>query len=122
MYFGKTIPEWITEHQNDSVTLGEVVRGCEQARQCLEELLDKSLNSKRGSSDDLVAAAYFEQRLEHVYAPVDMVLSILGERYGYPENPTDKPEDDADTIDADIQAADMAADDMPDNDVLGSWE
>lgn len=91
MYFGKTIPEWITEHRNDTVTLGEIVDGCEKSRAVLEDLLQKSLAADENPGC-LPAAAYFMRKLDQVNGPVDMALSILGERYGYPDDAPDQEE------------------------------
>ena len=38
MYFGKPIPEWITEHRNDTITLGEIVDYCEKSAQISNSL------------------------------------------------------------------------------------
>ena len=86
MYFGKPIPEWITKHKDDTITLGEIVDGCEKSKEVLEDLLQKNLDKADEHPACLQAAAYFMQKIDRVNDPVDMALSILGERYGYPDD------------------------------------
>ena len=118
MYFGKPIPEWIIEHRNDTITLGEISDACEKAQASCLRLAERVL--KVGRNQDLAAYAWFMQEYLNEKKALDLALDILGERYGYPD---DVPEEDTahdddpddDHIDEDIQAAEMAAEDMPDN-------
>jgi hypothetical protein len=92
MYFGKPIPQWIIEHKDDTITLGEIVDACERSRRVLERLMQKSYeNDKDGQM--LTAYVYFADKWERCNAPVDLALSILGERYGYPDNPPEEEEE-----------------------------
>ena len=121
MYFGKPIPEWITEHRNDTITLGEISDACEKAQASCLRLAERVL--KVGRDQDLAAYAWFMQEYLNEKKALDLALNILDERYGYPDDvpeedtaPDDDPDDDH--IDEDIQAADMAAEDMPDNEEI----
>lgn len=74
IYFGKPIPEWITEHrhQNDTITLGELSDACEKG---------------------LAAYAWFMQEYMNEKKALDIAPQILGERYGYPEDPPEEGDD-----------------------------
>lgn len=87
MYFGKPIPEWITEHRDDTVTLGDIVDYCEKAERVLDNLSKRVLDGKFNNAGDIAAYAYFNREREVVKRPVDVVMIILGERYGYPDDP-----------------------------------
>lgn len=83
MYFGKPIPEWITEHRNDTITLGEIVDYCEKSAQI---------------SNDLSAYAFFVREGREDKRAIDVAVNILGERYGYPD---DAPQDDENNTEED---------------------
>ena len=89
MYFGKPIPEWITEHRNDTITLGEISDACEKAQASCLRLAERVL--KVGRDQDLAAYAWFMQEYLNEKKALDLALDILGERYGYPD---DVPEED----------------------------
>lgn len=80
IYFGKPIPEWITEHRNDTITehrndtitLGELSDACEKGKAAYAWFMQEYMNEKK--------------------AP-DIALQILGERYGYPEDPPEEGDD-----------------------------
>lgn len=92
MYFGKPIPQWIIEHKDDTITLGEIVDACERSRRVSERLMDKAYeNDKDGNM--LTAYAYFAERGERSDEPLNLALSILGERYGYPDDPPEEEEE-----------------------------
>ena len=83
MYFGKPIPEWITEHRNDTITLGEISDACEKAQASCLRLAERVL--KVGRDQDLAAYAWFMQEYLNEKKALDLALDILGERYGYPD-------------------------------------
>ena len=100
MYFGKPIPEWITEHRNDTITLGEIVDYCEKSAQISNSLVKRIADGGFSHDYDLSAYAFFVREGRADKRAIDVAVNILGERYGYPD---DAPQDD------------MAADDMEDN-------
>jgi len=83
MYFGKPIPEWITEHRNDTITLGELSDACEKAQASCLRLAKRCLKLNRDM--DLAAYAWFMQEYMNEKKALDLALNILGERYGYEE-------------------------------------
>lgn len=83
MYFGKPIPEWITEHRNDTITLGELSDGCEKAQASCLRLAERVL--KVGRDKDLAAYVWLMQEYLNEKKALDLALNILGERYGYPD-------------------------------------
>ena len=116
MYFGKPIPEWITEHRNDTITLGEIVDYCEASARISEQLRKRIADTDFAHDYDLSAYSFFIREEREVNRAIDVAVGILGERYGYPDDaPQDDENPDDDHIDEDIQAADMAAEDMEDN-------
>lgn len=100
MYFGKPIPEWITEHRNDTITLGEIVDYCEKSAQISNGLVKRIADGGFSHDYDLSAYAFFVREGREDKRAIDVAVNILGERYGYPD---DAPQDD------------MAAEDMEDN-------
>ena len=93
MYFGKPIPEWITEHRNDTITLGEIVDYCEKSR-----IADSGFSHDY----DLSAYAFFVSEGREDKRAIDVAVNILGERYGYPDDaPQDDENPDDDRIDED---------------------
>lgn len=116
MYFGKPIPEWITEHRNDTITLGEIVDYCEKSARISDELRKRIADGGFSHDYDISAYAFFVREEREVKQAIDAAVDILGMRYGYPDDaPQDDENSDDDHIDEDIQAADMAAEDMEDN-------
>lgn len=91
MYFGKPLPEWITEHRNDTITLGEIVDYCEKSAQALSRMRERIAEKDFPSDIDLSAYAFFLQEERAVKQVIDVATVILGERYGYPDDiPDDK--------------------------------
>lgn len=97
MYFGKPIPEWITEHRNDTITLGEISDACEKAQANCLRLAERCL--KVGRDQDLAAYAWFMQEYLNEKKTLDLALNILGERYGYQEVPEEDTAHDEDMPD-----------------------
>ena len=91
IYFGKPIPEWITEHRNDTITLGELSDACEKSQANCLKLADRALKGNRDM--DLAAYAWFMQEYQNDRRAIDMALNILGKRYGYPEDPPEEGDD-----------------------------
>ena len=92
MYFGKPISEWIVEHRGDTITLGEIADACEKSRRISEELMKETLEKGFEAAYSLSAYAYFAEAAEKSSRPLDLALNILGERYGYPDNPPEEDE------------------------------
>ena len=80
IYFGKPIPEWITEHRNDTITLGELSDACEKSQTNCLKLAERCLKGNRDM--DLAAYAWFMQEYMNEKKALDIALQILGERYG----------------------------------------
>lgn len=91
IYFGKPIPEWITEHRNDTITLGELSDACEKGQANCLKLAERCLKGNRDM--DLAAYAWFMQEYMNEKKALDIALQILGERYGYPEDPPEESDD-----------------------------
>lgn len=91
IYFGKPIPEWITEHRNDTITLGELSDACEKGQANCLKLAERCLKGNRDM--DLAAYAWFMQEYMNEKKAMDIALQILGERYGYPEDPPEEGDD-----------------------------
>ena len=95
MYFGKPIPEWITEHRNDTITLGEIVDYCEKSAR-ISNRLSKRIADGGFSHDYDLSEGREDKRA------IDVAVNILGERYGYPDDaPQDDENPDDDRIDGD---------------------
>ena len=86
MYFGKPMPEWIAEHLNDTITLGEIVDYCEKSAQTLNRLRERIAKNDFSSNIDLSAYAFFLQEERAVKQAIGVATDILGERYGYPDD------------------------------------
>lgn len=89
MYFGKPLPEWIIEHREDTFTLGEFIDEIEKRQKALASLQTKLLENGLSSSMVISAYAYFEKEIEKNSEMIRCVISLLGERYGYPDDPKD---------------------------------
>lgn len=86
MYFGKPMTEWITEHRNDTITLGEIVDYCEKSAQVFSRMRERIVEKDFPSDIDLSACAFFLQEERAVKQAIDVATGILGERYGYPDD------------------------------------
>ena len=86
MYFGKPIPEWITEHRNDTITLGEIVDYCEKSARISDELRKRIADGGFSHDYDLSAYAFFVSEGREDKRAIDVAVNILGERYGYPDD------------------------------------